>query len=131
MPAADYQLFIVDMRAVPQYDPALSISGFLDFIDSVNGNQRRPVNPNEAIGELLGQRLEGSVEEIPTLLVFRTDVLLVRDEASNILNRYQLEVAVNGGAYVSALPFEVSLRSDLSERGAGEPRRVCQRCCQS
>ena len=58
MPAADYQLFVVDMRAVTQDDPALAIGILLDSIDSIHGDQGTAVDAHETVAKLGLQRLE-------------------------------------------------------------------------
>ena len=58
MPAADYQLFVVDMRVVTQNDPALAIGVFLDSIDSIHSNQGAAMDANETAAELGLQRLK-------------------------------------------------------------------------
>ena len=55
MPAANYQLFVVDLRAIPQNNEAFSVSGFLDPINASNRYQRASMDADEIIAELLGK----------------------------------------------------------------------------
>ena len=44
MPAADYQLFAIDLRVPAEQDPALALGVFLDAVDAIHGNQRTAVD---------------------------------------------------------------------------------------
>jgi hypothetical protein len=56
MPAADYQLFIVDMRAVTQYHNTSSVLGFLHSFYVAQSDQRTSVDADEVFVKLVGER---------------------------------------------------------------------------
>ena len=57
MPAADYQLFIVDLRAIAQNNATFSIPGFFDSGDTPYCYEHTAVDANEVTAEFLGERL--------------------------------------------------------------------------
>ena len=52
MPAADYQLFVVDLRAVTQDNPALAFGVSFNTQDTVDGDLCPTVNPHKAVAKL-------------------------------------------------------------------------------
>ena len=52
MPAADYQLFVRDLRVVSQDYPALTLSILLNTIYTVDRDQRAAMNAHKAVAEL-------------------------------------------------------------------------------
>ena len=64
MPAADYQLFGVNIRPWPQDDMTAAIAVALDPIDATDGDQCAAVDPNEAVTELFLEGLQGIVDEV-------------------------------------------------------------------
>jgi len=56
MPAANYQLFVVDLRLITQNNAALAIVGFFNSIDARYGDQRTAMNAYEVVAKFLNER---------------------------------------------------------------------------
>jgi len=86
MPAADYQLFVVDLRVVAQNDATLSLRSFFDSVYALDCNKRTSVYAYEFAAEFVSERLQGIVDEVLTAVMIDRYVLLVCAKANNIDN---------------------------------------------
>jgi hypothetical protein len=86
MPAADYQLFVVDLRVVAQNDATFSLRSFFDSFYALYCNKRTSVYANEFAAEFLSERLQGIVYEVLTIVMIDRYVLLVCAKANDIGN---------------------------------------------
>ncbi len=91
MPAADYQLIVIIMRAAAQYDPCLAIGSLVECLNLVDGDQRSPMNANEVIGEFRFERFERFVDQAIPVLVRDGDVFLIGAKKIDVVDRYQGE----------------------------------------
>ena len=58
MPAADYQLFAVIMRAAAKNDSRRAVGAFLKSLYFVDRNERATMNTDKRVGKLLLEGLE-------------------------------------------------------------------------
>ena len=101
MPAADYQLFVVDLRVIPQHDEAFSVCRFLNPVDAADRDQRSAMYTNEIVAELLGQSLQRLVDEILAIHVVDGDVFLVGTKTKYLRDGDQAQLPMSTRAHVS------------------------------
>jgi hypothetical protein len=77
MPAADYQLFVFDLRVIAKNNQAFSVRSLLNSINISNGNQRTAVDSDKIAAELLGERLQRFIDQITAILVVNGYVFLI------------------------------------------------------
>jgi len=89
MPAADYQLFVVDLRVIAQNNATFSVLGFLDSGDTPHCYEHAAVDANEISAEFLGERLQGLIYQVLTVQVIDRNVLLLGTKTRDFCNRNQ------------------------------------------
>ena len=124
MPAADYQLFVVDLRAFAKYDAAPAVRRLLYFFDATDCDQGATVYAHEVLSELVGQRLERVIDKIATVVVLDAHVFLVSAKTGDIRDGYEFELAMDSRTYVLPRRIESGVEGNFTKRGAGQSCRL-------
>jgi hypothetical protein len=100
MPAADYQLFVFDLRVIAKDNIAFAIRRSFDSINISNSDQHAAMYADEIATEFLGERFQRFVYQVAAVLVIDRYVFLIRAKAMYVFDRYQPEIAVRASADV-------------------------------